>query len=244
MTSALAEAPDLQPAINAVESYARRHADTLSPEHAQILLEICRRLERMRAQAVELIDINNRIWAKAAFTIRFDPETETIIISVGGEEHALKLNRADPGVPIQMRSFAAGIAYHAGSSKAMDEEEARLRVELEEKLESYYQSAHRVLKLFGRIPALSKIRCTSISRVRNELIEHPDDGALYSFGVGSNGPTVKPMHRGTPRFIDEGLVPNTEAFVKAIVAGCGAPASQRAGKLGGLRPEDISNRSV
>lgn len=216
----VAEIPTLGPAIQAVSEYAeRRHAD-LTPEHAQILLEIRRRLERLGAQAAELIDINNRMWAKQGFKVDFDPATDTIVFSVGGTEQRLKLNRADPNVPIQMTSLTAGSAYHAGTSQPSDEEEQRLRVELEEKLESYYQSAHRVLKLFGRVPGLAKIKCVAISRVRNELVEHPDDCALYSFGAGSTGPRMKPMHRSTPKFNDEGLVPNTRAFVDAIVAGC------------------------
>jgi hypothetical protein len=220
----IAEKPTLVPAVQAVAQYAERHQGDLSPEHAQVLLEIRRRLDRLGAQAAELIDINNRIWVKQGFKVDFDPSTDTVIVSIEGEEQRLKLKRADPNVPIQMKGLTAGSGYHAGTSQPSDEEEQRLRLELEEKLESYYQSAHRVLKLFGRVPSLAKIKCVAISRVRNELIEHPDDGALYSFGTGSTGPRVKPMHRGTPKFNDEGLVPNTRAFVDAIVAGCAAGA--------------------
>jgi hypothetical protein len=216
----MAETLTLVPAIQAVSQYAEKHHSSLTPEHAEILLEIRRRLERLGAQATELMDINNRMWAKQEIKFDFDSATDMIVISVGDTKRRLKLNRADPNVPIQVRSLTAGSAYHAGTPGPSDEEEQRLRVELEAKLESYYQSAHRVLKLFGRIPALSKVKCVAISRVRNELIEHPDDGAPYSFGAGSSGPRVKPMHRGTPKFNDDGLVPNTRAFVDAIVAGC------------------------
>jgi hypothetical protein len=166
-----------------------------------------------------------RMWAKQGFKVDFDPATDTIVFSMGGTEQRLKLNRANPNVPIEMTGLSAISAYHAGTSQPSDEEEQRLRLELEEKLESYYQSAHRVLKLFVRVPDLAKIGCIAISRVRNELIEHTDEGALYSFGVGSSGPRVKPMHRDTPKFNDEGLVPNTRALVDAVVVGCtgGAP---------------------
>lgn len=223
--SRVAESPNILPAIQAVTDYAERDQENLTPEHAQILLEIRRRLERLQAQAAELIDINNRLWAKQGLDVRFDSDTDSIVFSFGGQEQRLKLNRADPDVPIQMRGLTAGSAYHAGISEPADEEEARLGVELAEKVETYYQSAHRVLKLFGRVPELAKVKCVAISRVRNELIEHPEDGALYSFGAGSSGPRVKPMHRGTPKFNDEGLVPNTRAFVDAIVMGCAAGAS-------------------
>jgi hypothetical protein len=221
----IAETPTLVPAIQAVADYAERHQGDLSPEHAQIFLEIRRRLERLGTQAAELIDINNRMWDKQGMKVDFDPSTDTMILSVGGvEQRRLKLKRADPNVAIQMVGSTAASGYHAGTSQPADEEEQRLRLELEEKLESYYQSAHRVLKLFGRVPGLAKVRCVAISRVRNELIEHADDGALYSFGAGSTGPRVKPMHRDAPQFNDEGLGPNTRAFVDAIVAGCAAGA--------------------
>ena len=136
-------------------------------------------------------------------------------------------SRRPQHVPIQMKALTAGSAYHATMSQPSDEEEQRLRVELEEKVESYYQSAHRVLKLFGRIPDLAKIKCVAISRVRNELIEHPSDGALYSFGTGSTGPRVKPLHLGNLKFNDEGLVPTTQAFVDAIVRGCTSDAPDK-----------------
>lgn len=220
----IAETPTLMPAIQAVTEYAKRHQGELSLEHAQILLEIRRRFERLAAQAAGLIDINNRMCVKQGFKVDFDPSTDTIIVSIGDVEQRLTLKRADPNVPIQMKGLTAGSGYHAGTSEPSDEEEQRLRLELEEKLESYYQSAHRVLKLFGRVPGLAKVRGVAISRVRNELIEHPNDGALYSFGAGSTGPRVKPMHRGAPKFNDEGLVPNTQAFVDAIVTGCAAGA--------------------
>jgi hypothetical protein len=216
----LADAPTLVPAAQAVAAYAERHQADLPPEHCEVLLEIGRRLERLGAQAVELIDINNRMWEKRGLKVDFDPSTDTFIASVGGVEQRLKVKvkRADPNVPLEIKDATAGSVYHAGAAPASDEEEQRLRLQLEEKLESYYQSAHRVLKLFGRVPGLPKIRCVAISRIRNELIEHAND-ALYSFGVGSTGPRVKPMFRGTQKFNDEGLLPNTSAFVDAIVAG-------------------------
>lgn len=219
-----AETPTLIPATLAVAEYAKRHGADLSPDDAQILLEVRRRLERLEQQAAELVEINNRMCAKQGLKVDFDSASDTIVFSVDGVEQRLKLNRADPNVPIKMRELTSGSGYHAASSEPADDEEQKLRVKLEEKLESYYQSAHRVLKLFGRVSRLPEIRCVAISRVRNELIEHTDDGALYSFGVGSTGPRVKPMHRGAPKFNDEGLVPNTRAFVDAIVSGCAVSA--------------------
>src|SRR5262249_22268974 len=125
----IAETPTLVPAIQAVTGYAERNQGTLSPEHREILLEIRRRLERAGAQAAELIDINNRMWAKQGFNVEFDPSTDTIILSVGGMEQRLTLKRADPNVPIQMRRLTAGSGYHAGTSQPTDEDEQKLRFE-------------------------------------------------------------------------------------------------------------------
>ena len=214
--------PTLSPAIQAVTEYVEKQRDNLSREHVEIMHEIRRRLEKLEAQAAELININNRLLKKQGINVDFDSTTDTITFSVGGMNLQHKLNRAEPDIPMKVTGLLSGSAYHAGTLHATNEEEHNLQIELEEKLESYYQSAHRVLKLFGRMSCLSKIRCVAISRVRNELIEHPDDGALYTFGVGSSGPRVKPMHRGAPKFNDEGLVPNTLAFVEAIAAWCKA----------------------
>jgi len=213
--------PTLVPAIQAVSNYIEKQRANLSDKQLKIMLEICRRLERLELQAADLIVINKLLCEKQGSNIDFDSSTDTITFSVGGESLSLKLKRANPDVPITMLGEQSSIsAYNAGTSQTADEEEQNLRIELEEKLESYYQSAHRILKLFGRMSCLPKIKCDAISRVRNELIEHPEDGSLYSFGVGSKGPCVKPMHRGEPKFIDEGLVPNTQGFIDAIVAGC------------------------
>jgi len=216
----IAATPDIEPACRALAEYEERHRASLTAEHVQILLEIHRRLNRLSKQAAELIDINNRMWAKRGFDFRFDPSTESVVFSAGGTERRIKFERTDPNVPVNVGASTGTIAYHAGASDSADEEEQMLRVELEEKIESYYQSAHRILKLFGRIPSLSRIKCLAITRVRNNLIEHPKDGALYSFGVGTTGPRVKPMYQGALEFNDDGLVPNTSEFVAAIVDGC------------------------
>lgn len=220
----LANTPDFIPAIEAVRRCASDTTLALSPIQQTTLLEVARRLKRLSRQAAELVEINNKLGSQDALSVTFDPTTDTVVFAAAGVEQRLKLRRADPNVPIAMRNLTSGAAYVAGEADAVDEEQETLRIELEEKVESYYQSAHRILKLFGTIPALATIRCEPISRVRNNLVEHPQEGALYSFGYGSTGPRVKPMHRGTPLWNDDGLVPNTEALLGAIETGCSAGA--------------------
>jgi hypothetical protein len=64
------------------------------------------------------------------------------------------------------------------------------------------------------------VKSEAVTQVRNNLVEHPNRGAFYSFGYGSTGPRVKPMHQGKQVWNDEGLVPNTRQFVDAIVSAC------------------------
>lgn len=217
------ESPSLEPAINALKAYADQQSARLSNQEKETLLEVERRLQRLGVQAKELMDLNGAMWAATGFSTSFDAATDEIIISVGDHEQRIKLKRANPDVPISMKNLTTGGAYHAGSVDELGPEDPELRLELETKLESYYQSAHRILKLLGTIRSLPKIRCMAMTQVRNNLIEHPEEGALYSFGFGSTGPRVKPMHRGEPVWNDEGLVPNTRDFVEALVAGFAKP---------------------
>jgi hypothetical protein len=210
------EPPSLKPAIDAVEDFAASQGSQLGPKAQETLREVSRRLTRLSVLATELVEINNRLMANEGLSVDFDPATNTLVLRGAGIEQRFQLRRANPDVPITMRPLTEGGAYRAGSAEDGDSD---LRLELESKIEGFYQSAHRVLKLLGSIPELSKISCMPITRVRNNLIEHPDDGALYSFGFGSTGPRVKPMHEGDSRWNDDGLIPNTVAFVSAIVAG-------------------------
>lgn len=91
-----------------------------------------------------------------------------------------------------------------------------LRLEMEGLLESYYHSAHRVLKLVKTLPRLRKFDCAEINRTRNNLVEHAKGTEPYSFGYGSYGPVVRPVHTPGPEWIDAGLLPNTKAFITAL----------------------------
>jgi hypothetical protein len=216
----IAQTPLVEPAIEAVREFASEHSFMLSSEHVEILLEVARRLERLRTQAADLIQLNNELWLRDDFSVSFDPATDTVVFSTGGSEQRLTLKRADPNVPISMNPLTAGAGYHAGTSAPADEEQGLLRIQLEEKLEGYYHSAHRVLKMMRTVPGLQGIKCEAVTRVRNNLVEHPSEGSFYSFGYGSTGPRVKPMHREKQLWNDEGLVPNTRDFVDAIVSAC------------------------
>ena len=197
------------------------------------MVEAIRRLERLKLQATELVKINNRMWAKQNLQSVFDPETGIVTTSFGDLTLSYKVNRADPTVPVRASHLLSEGGYNVAKSPPIDPEEHALRLVLEDKLESYYQSAHRILKLLGTIPSLSSIRSPAVTRVRNNLIEHPPEGAPYSFGFGSSGPRVKPMQKAASKYRDSGLLPNTLEFVNAIVAGCRAGQLQKSDSQSG-----------
>ena len=217
----LATAPSFAPALGAVQDFRSRHSATLAPDVARILDEVAHRLTRLERLVGDLISLNNDLLGRHGLSIEVDSTTDTIIIRAGGEEQRLTVKRADPNVPITARVVAAGSGYAAGSVD-LPPEDADLRLELETKLEAVYQSAHRILKLVRKVPGLPTIRSTAVTRVRNNLIEHPADGALYSFGFDMNGPRVKPLASGPREFNDDGLVPNMATFIADLSAGFAA----------------------
>ena len=213
------ERPSFAAAASAARAYEASRKDTLSTPHQEALREIARRLDRLTVQFEDLMAVNEKLMTASGLSLQFDPSTDSITLRVGDVEQHIQLNRADPKVPIEMKSLTQGGAYLAGSGEDALAGDPELRLTLEIGLESFYQSAHRVLKLFGMIDELRRIRCLPVTQVRNNLIEHPEDDQFYSFGFGSTGPRVKPMHRGEPVWNDEGLLPNAAAFVTAIISG-------------------------
>jgi len=211
-----AEVPDLQPAIRAVDRLAESRNVVLPSEGKETLGETRRRLERLSTDAQRLIEINNALDDAEGITVQFDPDSDTVVYRVGDAEMKLKLRRADPSVPIGMGHVTSGAAYDATQEGTPPLPNAELRRELETGLEAFYYSAHRILDLLATIPGLKKIDCREIRIVRNKLVEHASPGTLYSFGFGSTGPRVKPMHRGVAEWNDDGLVPNVQSFVRTI----------------------------
>lgn len=211
-----ANRPSHSSAIRALQKLRVLKAHTPNETELETISEIAQRLRRLDNQVGQLININNSLIEQRVPITEFDPETDTVTTRVKGAELKTKLKRADPNKPIQMRTLAAGGAYRAGRQTSSPEKQDVDEMLFEGSSEDYYHNAHRVLKLVKTIPGLSNFECMEITIVRNKLIEHPEHGEVYSFGFGSSGPVVRPMHKPGREWIDAGLVPNTEAFVKAL----------------------------
>lgn len=211
-----ANKPSYSPAIKALQKSQASKAHTASKAELETINEIARRLRRLDNQVGQLINTNNSLVQQRVPRTEFDPETDTVTTRIGGVELKTKLRRADPNKPIQMRTLAVGGAYKAGRQTTRPKEQDVDEMMFEGALEDYYHNAHRVLKLVKRLLGLSNFGCNEITIVRNKLVEHPEYGEAYSFGFGTSGPVVRPMHKPGREWIDAGLVPDTQAFVKKL----------------------------
>jgi hypothetical protein len=208
-----AQAPSFDKAINQLDQLMAEMATTgLAASDMETLKEARRRLERLAVDAGHLVALNNELVDAEGIKVHFDPDSDTITYKFGDSTMAVRLQRKDPAVPLQVNLLTSGGGYDAGQPQ----ENAHVRRQLETGLEAYYDSAHRVLKLLATIQGLRGLWCREVTIVRNKLIEHPVAGSIYSFGFGDTGPRVKPATRGPAAWNDEGLVPNTRAFVEVI----------------------------
>ena len=138
---------------------------------------------------------------------------------MGDATSSLRLRRAAPGVPLQIKQSVAVGTYHVGAASPVDNARStELKSELEDLIEQYYYNAHRVLKLIQGLPSCRNFKAKEIAIVRNKLIEHSDHGDIYSFGFGTRGPVVRPIARTGRQWNDAGLVPNTEVFIPALIS--------------------------
>lgn len=161
--------------------------------------------------------MNNTLVDQRTPQIQFDPETGTVTYRMGELEQSVRLNRANPEIPITMGTVTVAGAYRPET--IVDHEQSADVEELafEGLLEDYYHNAHRILKLVKSLPGFKNFECREIRIVRNQLVEHPKKGEVYSFGWGSSGPVVRPLHQQDREWVDRGLVPNTEALLGKLV---------------------------
>ncbi len=215
--------------IEAVDRLAQLRETSSVPAQVQAVREIERRLRGLQSSYARLMSINAELMHKMPLKTTFDSASETYIASLGDQELRIKLNRADPQVPIQMKRLTEGVAYLAGSQHPADDPNVQaLRDEMEHLLEYYYYAAHRTLKLVQSLPKLKNFKAKEISIVRNKLIEHAEHGDLYSFGYGSTGPRIKPVGPATRQWNDEGLSTNTGRFLSALKDALGRSAPRDA----------------
>jgi hypothetical protein len=206
-------------ALDAVKRYREQKQNALKLQDIETLREIETRLLRLVTQFNELIQINKLLMESDPLRIHihFDPSSETITFGNGDKSIHIKLNRADPNIPIARDNESVVGAYIPGALSSESAEIVQIKSRMESLLEDFYHSAHRILKLVRTLPRMTKTESRAITIVRNKLVEHPDAGDFYSFGWSSSGPIVRPFHRPGRQWVDAGLIPNTNEFVDALV---------------------------
>jgi hypothetical protein len=212
-----AKSPDLRSAYKALVRYLEHHGSQLTPDQIEAGVESKRRLRRLESDANRLVRINNALLDEESLKLTFDEGSDTITFSFKGTSQSIKLNRAHPDVPIKFGGATAVGAYVAGASDRDTPATDELKSLMEQMLEGVYNNAFRLTKLVAQITGRSKYHCENVTIVRNKLVEHPNPGALYSFGFSSNGPVVKPIYRGPRDWVDAGLVPNLQALSESLV---------------------------
>lgn len=219
-------------ALAAIGRFRERIVPTGQQE--RILAEIERRLLRLSANFHRLMEINRKLTEQHFSEVHFDAESDMLEFEAGGRTRRLKLKREHPDKPIKFGgSISVGI-FGAGAENSGSKEGLSLRVELEERLESYYQNAHHVQKLVTDVlepKRKNKFECRAITMVRNQLIEHPrpQDQLVYSFGYGTFGPVVRPTAKsGEREWVDSGLASNTAAFDQALATAFDSVAMPKA----------------
>jgi hypothetical protein len=212
-----AQSPDLRGAYKALVQYLNVRAGRLTVEQTEAGAEIKRRLERVENETNRLIQINNKLLDDEAPKIHFDESSDTLTLTFKGTAQSIKLNRANPDVPVKLAGSTSIGAYVAGKADRDSEATDELKAVTEQMLEGVYNNAFRITKLAQTLTGRRRFECRNITMVRNKLVEHPEPGAIYSFGFSSTGPVVKPIHRGTREWTDAGLLPNVGALCKALL---------------------------
>lgn len=182
--------------------------------------ELISRMEKIRAQYTNLMKLNAECieMDPMKMDIQFDEESGVMsIMHMGKPMHSLKLNRANPEVPVKLAS-KSDISSFVPSND--NQEINAIRNQIAEELESFYFNASKLWDLIEKtILCKSKSAFIGVKMVRNKLIEHTEDGDIYSFGVSDEwGPTVKPsqLTNRKEKWHDKGLRVNTDELLNKI----------------------------
>lgn len=189
--------------------------------NSNTLREIATRVSNLGQLYSNLMRLNDRyieIDPLRSETV-FDEQSGIMSIKLNGDLiHSLTLKRADPSIPVKLVNSSSFSSF-----VAMQDEEGEVqsvRDEIAKEIEIFYYNANKLLDLVEKgLLKKNRKQFIGVSMVRNKLIEHTEDGDIYSFGVSKEfGPTVKPQklvsRREKPN--DMGLVKNTIELLSLI----------------------------
>lgn len=118
------------------------------------------------------------------------------------------------------------VVYGAAGDRLLLPPDLRpVALELQIDATSFYERAHRLLKVLPRLPHLRLLESRPITIVRNHLVEHTDkkdgSGPLWSFGYGiAEGPRLKPIWNTPtpPTHQDQGYFLNRATLIHDLVS--------------------------
>jgi hypothetical protein len=210
--------PSFEEVLSALADWLERSQTALAQQDRETALEVRSRIQRLQISLHRLLSINSALLALLAPPPQIDHDSDTMTQIIDGVAHTTKFKRADPNIPVQIRTIGSISTFPGGIPRPNDTPQTlTLKGELVGLLEEFYYNAHRVLKLIQKLPRCRNLKCKEISIVRNKLIEHADHGDVYSFGVTSQGPVVRPVVPSGRAWVDGGLIPNTNAFTLELL---------------------------
>jgi hypothetical protein len=214
-----ATTPGIRSAYKTVVAYINSHSGVLTALQTQAATELKRRLGRLENECSSLIRLNNLLLDAEGMKISFDEATGVLSTTMKGVTQSVTINRADPAIPVKVGQPVVVQAYHAGveTNPPTSENIDSVRQQLEQLIEGYYYNAFLITKLAKTITG-RKFEFREITIVRNKLVEHFEGVSIYSFGVGSGGPLVKPIQIAPATWNDAGLVHNTTTLVNSLNA--------------------------
>ncbi len=196
------------------EQYQVKYSGDFSPMQKDLASELFNKLNDLDQVSTEITDLISKLFLKTDFSLDEDGA-----VTLGGLK--VKLNPADPNVPIQLDNTT--IAYSRGKSNVPYTDEA---VEMERRLEraavEFYHLADRISHITEKLPKLNSFKCNQIRIIRNHLIEHPEgknSGITHdSFSYSINeGPYIKGLRINEQiEHRDEGFKRNSEEFISKL----------------------------
>src|SRR3989442_1761466 len=111
--------------LEAISKWAAKHSNELTRADLNALKEVERRLQRMDTALQRMLSINENLCKKTLPEAHLDQASDVLSIRVPGstETMKLKLNRADPNVPIGFDASAGVNAFTAGHASEGETQE-------------------------------------------------------------------------------------------------------------------------
>lgn len=205
--------------IQLAVKYNATHLSDYSKAQKNSGLELVHRLRKLEIQYNRLMKINDHLCKIELPKMDLDPDTGTITVVHKGHMTSYKFGRANPNIaPKQISSGGMGAYKITEQDSASNHNNTdALKQELEITLEPFYYNASKIVDNVRTITGAAKFNCHEITRVRNNLIEHPKPESPLSIGFSTNGPLVRPMDNRANDWIDAGLKLNTDVFIASLL---------------------------